>query len=181
MLNAFTGESCPIVHLGDLAKLRGKKKRLVRCEGSIVATPLKSAIPPLLTKKEWEALLEGLCNHYKEGHERHFVGLYRGEMRKCMQDNAYRTFVSRPMTLEILLENLRIGFYDDNAGQTKLYLRNASSTGYYQTTGNADGSEISPVFDYWNIQLLPKSQRPVDMLFLKDLNLLWENVNAYDS
>ena len=87
MLNAFTGESCPIVHLGDLAKLRGKKKRLVRCEGSIVATPLKSAIPPLLTKKEWEALLEGLCNHYKEGHERHFVGLYRGEMRKCMQDN----------------------------------------------------------------------------------------------
>ena len=30
------------------------------------------------------------------------------------------------------------------------------------------------------LQLLPKSQRPVDMLFLKDLNLLWENVNAYD-
>ena len=110
MVNAFTGQSCPIVHLGDLAKIRVKKKRLVRCEGSIVATPLKSAIPPLLTKVEWEALLEGLCNPYKEGHERHFISLYRGEMTKCMQDGAYRTFVSRPMTLEILLENLRTGF-----------------------------------------------------------------------
>ena len=87
-------------------------------------------------------------------------------MTKCTQDGAYRTFVSRPMTLEILLENLRTGFYDDNIGQTKLYLSNASSTGYYQTSGTAGSSDISPVFDYWNIKLLPKSQRPVDMLCL---------------
>merc|ERR1712023_7549 len=108
------------------------------------------------------------------------MGIYKDEMANYMQDCAYGTFVSRPMTLEILLENLRTGFYDDNIGQTKLYLSNASSTGYYQTSGTAGSSDISPVFDYWNIQLLPKSQRPVDMLFLKDLNLLWENVNAYD-
>ena len=69
MVNVSTGQSCPIVQLGDLAKIRGKNKRLVRCEGSIVATPLKSSIPPLLTKVEWEALLLGLCKSYKEGHE----------------------------------------------------------------------------------------------------------------
>ena len=51
MVNAFTGESCPIVHLGDLAKIRGKKKDLCVARVQLAAVPLKSAIPPLLTKK----------------------------------------------------------------------------------------------------------------------------------
>ena len=134
-----------------------EKEKTCALRGFNCSNATKVCDTTTIDKKGQALALEGLCNHYKEGHERHFVGLYRDEMRKCMQDNAYRTFVSRPMTLEILLENLRIGFYDDNVGQTKLYLRNASSTGYYQTSGNADGSEISPVFDYWNIQLLLKA------------------------
>ena len=40
MVNAFTGQSCPIVHLGDLAKIR-VKKRLVRCEGSNCSSATK--------------------------------------------------------------------------------------------------------------------------------------------
>ena len=76
MVNAFTGQSCPIVHLGDLAKIREKKKTCA-LRGFHCSNATKVCDTTTIDESEWEALLEGLCNPYKEGHARHFISLYR--------------------------------------------------------------------------------------------------------
>ena len=186
MVSIATNESCPIVQLGDLVKSRGRTMvgtKLVRCDGVLIISPLKSSVPPLLTKMEWEKILKNMCNS-KSIHHNKSVKLYREKMKHIIKQTGYNIFVERPMSFEILLENLQRGFYDESNGQRILYHEDTNVTmeklnpGISNDTVGNDTSKA--IFDYWNIEVLPKEQRPVDMLFLQDLNLLWENVAAYD-
>ena len=50
--------------------------KLVRCDGVLIISPLKSSVPPLLTKMEWEKILKNMCNS-KSIHHNKSVKLYR--------------------------------------------------------------------------------------------------------
>ena len=57
--------SCPIVHLGDLAKIRVKKKKTCALRGSI-GNATKVCDTTTIDKKGMGSFTKGLCNPYEK-------------------------------------------------------------------------------------------------------------------